>query len=384
MTQPQSGKRVIAEKSFSMKDRLFNARTVKLLATGLKRAQPQFRAAAYEKAVLAQFGKLELKACIECMADTLVDYLPGDYRKSVAVLKRALPVPLDPGLSDDDFGEFIWAVPSEFAARQGCTKKRLNTSLSLLRQTTQRFSAEFAIRPFLKSFPEETYTFLERCAEDRNYHVRRLASEGTRPNLPWGLGIDLSVDKTIAMLDRLYADPTRFVTRSVANSLNDVSKKDPQRVLTTLKGWAKTGQQNQEELDWITRHALRSLIKTDHAQALSLLGYPPKPRFTLTSVKCSKIVQIGDSLSWGASLTSLAAQKLKLVLRVYFLKSNGTHSPKVFALKDLSMEKGEMVQLHKKLTFKAMTTRALYLGEHRIELVVNGVAGGESSFVLED
>ena len=367
-----------------MKDRLFNARTVNLLATGLKGAQPKFRAAAYEKAVLGQFDKLELKACIECMADTLVDYLPDDYRKSVAVLKRALPPPLDPSLSDDDFGEFIWAVPSEFAARQGCTKQRLDSSLSLLRETTQRFSAEFAIRPFLKSFSEETYAFLERCAQDNNYHVRRLASEGTRPNLPWGLGIDLSVDNTLAMLDRLYADPTRFVTRSVANSLNDLSKKDPQRVLTTLKGWAKTGQQNQDELEWLTRHALRSLIKTDHPQALALLGYPTKPRFTLKSVQCSKVVQVGDSLSWRGSLTSLAAQNLKLVLRVFFLKSNGTHSPKVFALKDLSMEKGEKLQLQKKIPFKAMTTRALYPGEHQIELVVNGVARGKSSFMLED
>jgi len=383
MSGPKTADKVSADKTFSLKDRLFNAETVGLLAAGLKQADPSFRGRAFEKEVLEQFPQLELKACIECMADALVSYLPTSFSKATKILRRALPEPLDPNLGDNDFGQFIWAVPSEFAARQGCTRKRLKLSLELMRETTKRFSAEFAIRPFLKTFPKETYVFLKECAKDDNYHVRRLASEGTRPNLPWGLRINLPVDQTIAMLDTLHADPTRFVARSVANNLNDISKSEPEQVLSTLKRWKKMAVQEQQELDWMTRHALRGLVKTDHAGALAMLGYPVKPAFKLSKIDCANVVKIGNSLNWSATLTSEKRQNLKIVLRIDFLKANGSHSPKVFALKDISASKGETLALKKRVAFKAMTTRALYPGEHLVELVVNGVARGKSSFMLE-
>ena len=382
MSTKTANNKITAGKSFSLKDRLFNADTVDLLAQGLSRAYPDFKSKAYQAEVLRQFQSLELKACIECMADALVDYLPKNYSQAAKVLKQALPEPLDPSLSDDDFGDFIWSVPSEFAARQGCTDKRLKTSLALLKETTKRFSAEFAIRPFLKTFPDATYKFLEGCAQDENYHVRRLASEGIRPNLPWGLKIGLSTAKTIAMLNTLHADRTRFVTRSVANNLNDISKTDPEAVLDALDRWRASDQQEVSELEWMTKHALRGLIKADHPQALLALGYPIKPGFKLSEVKVAETVSTGDSLEWSATLTSTARQKLKVLLRVYFLKANGTHSAKVFALKDRSVDTGDVVALKKRLPFKPMTTRALYSGEHHVELVVNGVACGRKTFIL--
>lgn len=373
---------VKADKTFSLKDRLFNAITVETLCVGLQRADPDFPASQFAKEVLDQFPGLELKACIECMATALVAYLPADYSKACAVLAAALPAPLDPTLKDNDFGEFIWSVPSEYAAREGVSVERLELSLDLLRATTARFSAEFAIRPFLKEFPDQTYAFLSRCARDDNYHVRRLASEGIRPFLPWGLRIDLAPERVIEMLDVLHADGTRFVTRSVANNLNDLSKNHPQLVLDALKRWRKGKRQTADELDWMTRHALRGLVKADHADALALLGYPTKPAFKIAAASCANSVKVGDELVWSARLTSGAAQKLKVMLRVYYLKSNGQHALKVFALKDWTANKGEVVELKKRLPFKAMTTRALYPGAHHIEVVVNGVARGKRSFVL--
>jgi len=385
-----SSRKITAERTFSLKDRLFNPTTVGLLAKGLRQADAKSglsaRAAkAFEKEVLGQFPELELKACIDCMADALVSHLPTDYEEATRVLRQALPQPLDPTLGDNDFGQFIWAVPSEFAARQGCTRERLSLSLELLRETTKRFSAEFAIRPFLKAFPEETYAFLQDCAKDPNYHVRRLASEGIRPNLPWGMRIDLPIDQITAMLDTLHSDPTRFVTRSVANNLNDISKTDPDIVLAALQRWAKqtASKQEQEELGWITRHALRGLIKADHPKALALLGYPTKPVFKLSDITCASAVQIGGSLDWSATLSSGKKQKMKIMLRVQFLKANGSYAPKVFALKDVSAARGETINLKKSLAFKAMTTRALYPGKHNVELVVNGIARGKRNFMLK-
>ncbi len=382
MSAVKTDRRVTADKSFSLKDRLFNADTVELLAQGLKRADAKFPAAAYKQEVLRQIPRLELKACIDCMADALHGYLPTKFRRAAAVLAKALPAPLDPTLGDNDFGHFIWAVPSEFAARHGQAPQDLHLSLSLLYETTQRFSAEFAIRPFLKNYPDETYEFLKNCANSKNYHVRRLASEGIRPMLPWGQRVDLPVERIISMLDTLHADSTRFVTRSVANNLNDVSKTQPAIVLAALKRWAKAGKQRPAELDWITRHALRSLIKADHQGALAMLGYPVEPLFVLQNIECPATLDIGETLDWRATLISRAEQKLKVLLRVHFLKANGTHSSKVFALKDIQVVKGDVLELGKRLPFKAMTTRALYPGIHHVELVVNGVARGKASFLL--
>lgn len=384
MANAKSSGRVSADKTFSLKDRLFNAETVSQLAVGLQRAHPGFPVAAFSKKVLKQFPELELKACIACMADALVDYLPANYQQTTEILAAALPPPLDPNLRDDDFGQFIWAVPSEFAARQGLRTERLEHSFKLLHATTQRFSAEFAIRPFLQAFPIATYEFLERCADDDHYHVRRLASEGIRPFLPWGLRVLLPVEQVLSMLDRLHADPTRFVTRSVANTLNDVARLDPDAVLAALQRWNEVGRQTAPELDWITRHALRGLVKADHSGALELLGYPLKPAFKLANVVCAGSVCIGEALEWQGTLTSSATQKLKVLLRVHFLKANDSHAPKVFALKDVQLKKGEVLKLNKRLPFKPMTTRALYPGEHHIELVVNGVARGKRSFELHE
>ena len=382
MANQAKSARVKADKTFSLKDRLFNATTVDLLCAGLLQADPDFPASKFRNQVLAQFPDLELKACIECMAAALVPCLPTDYGRAAQVLMAALPAPLDPTRTDDDFGDFIWAVPSEYAAREGCTEERLAVSLQLLRATTARFSAEFAIRPFLKAFEDETYAFLSDCARDDNYHVRRLASEGIRPFLPWGLRIDMAPERVIEMLDVLHADNTRFVTRSVANNLNDLSKIRPDLVLAALKRWRKTKHQSAAELEWLTRHALRGLVKADNADALALLGYPTKPEFKVAAVKCAKRVMVGEPLDWSARLTSGATQKLKIVLRVHYLKSNGQHAPKVFALKDCAAKKGEVFELQKRLPFKAMTTRALYPGEHYIEVVVNGVARSKRSFAL--
>ena len=153
-------------------------------------------------------------------------------------------------------------------------------ALDLLHAATQRFSMEFYIRPFLNRWPKETLARLALWARDDNYHVRRLVSEGTRPKLPWAKAVKLSTDQRLPFLDALHADGTRFVTRSVANHLNDLAKEEPATVVTVLKDWAKQGRQTPKELAWMTRHALRTLIKDGDAGALAVLGYRSDVRVT--------------------------------------------------------------------------------------------------------
>ena len=370
-----------ADTSFSLADQLFNAASVGTLANALAKAWPQFNSAKFKKRSLAAFPELELKQRIGHMVDQLDLQLPDNFNHAVDILESALPEPLDPELTDDDFGEFIWAVPAEWVARSGCTEARLDRSLAFLKQATMRFTVEGAIRPFLQSFPEATMRFVHRCAADPNYHVRRLASEGIRPYLPWAQRVRLPADRIIEVLNILHADTTRYVTRSVANTLNDLSRDDPELVVNTLRDWHSRSAQAQKELDWMTRHALRTLVKGDNREALELLGYPSDPAFSLSAVSASEAVVVGDALHWRGTLKSRAQQKLKIGLRVYFLKANGEHSAKVFAVKEVDAGVGPFA-IEKKISFKPITTRALYLGTHHVELVVNGKARGKRSFEL--
>ena len=361
-----------AETSFSLKDDLFNKRSVASLADGLAAARKGFQRKRFERAVLEAFPELELKARIDHMVSVLGDHLPTEVPKALDILERALPPPLDPTLRDDDFGSFIWVVPGEYAARHGCSSRHLKRSLNFLRETTKRFSAESAIRPFLRDFPDATLEFVQDCSEDDNYHVRRLASEGTRPLLPWATRVTLPAQTIVALLDKLHADPTRYVTRSVANNMNDLSKQDPALVIRTLKQWQQAQRQQPAELSWMVRHSLRTLTKQDHRPALSLLGYSARPKVQISNLQIPRRIQAGDTMTCQFDLLAQAPQKLLVALRVFFLKANGKQAAKVFAVANADFQSGQQATLSKKLSFRPMTTRVMYPGAHRIEVVVNG------------
>jgi 3-methyladenine DNA glycosylase AlkC len=371
-----------AESTFSLKDELFNPGTLGMLSSNVAAAFPDFRRKSFQRKVLDRFAELELKARIDWMAQCLNEYLPDNTSEAREILLAALPEPLDPDLQDDDFGQFIWVVPGECIALSHCNDQNFSAGLDFLRESTKRFSAEYAIRPFLLQFPEAGMAFVREAAVDDNYHVRRLASEGIRPFLPWARRVNLPPEQIISVLDMLHADPTRYVTRSVANTLNDISKIDPNMVMRTLQNWQLQARQGADELDWMTRHSLRTLLKAGNSDALTLTGYPANPEFSVHGVQVSKRVVLGESLIWSAVLRSKKRQKLKIALRVHFLKANGTYGVKVFALKDVQVGAEDEIELVKKLPFKPLTTRVLYAGEHRVELSVNGCISELTSFEL--
>ncbi|MBJ39567.1 MAG: DNA alkylation repair protein [Gammaproteobacteria bacterium] len=371
-----------ADTTFSLKDRLFNSQTVGELAAGIAGAWSGFDRAGFEHATLTAFPDLELKERIACMVDGLGEFLPDDFEAARKILLDALPPRLDPSRSDDDFGKYIWIVPGDYIARHGVTKPYLLRSLRFLRESTKRFTAENAIRPFLDVYPDETLDFLNECAVDSNYHVRRLVSEGTRPLLPWAPQVSLPQDRVLALLDMLHADTTRYVTRSVSNHVNDISKHDPDATLATLQRWSKAGRQTPDELAWMTRHSLRTLLDRDHPEALTALGFPTRPAVTLRKLSLTRFVALGESLDVQFTLNSAARQNLAVVMKVHFLKANGTQTPKVFRIKQWFAEKGEARTFSKRQPFRPITTRVLYPGEHRIEIVVNGKTLADEPFVF--
>ena len=362
------------QSGFSLKDHLFNRSRVRYLADLFQSADASFDAARFTRAAVAPFPKLELKQRIVRIAETLERFLPADFPESCKRISTALPRPLDPSKTDDDFGDFIFAPLGEFVVRNGMQKKHARRSLKTLKEITQRFSMEDSIRHFIDHHQELTMKELAKWSTDKNYHVRRLVSEGTRPLLPWSGRLSIDILQPLTFLDQLHSDSTRYVTRSVANHLNDIAKTNPKIVLDRLKAWKKLKLQDPEEFAWISRHALRTLVKQGDKAALRFLGFRAKPnikvhRFQIETPK----VKGGQTLNFSFTIQAERKESLMVDYVIEFVKADGSRSPKVFKLKQLELGKGESQGLKKRHRLKSdATTYRLYPGEHRLRLQING------------
>ena len=372
------------KEKFSLKDALYNPEKVQKIATEIKAVYPDFEQESFEKDVLDLFPELELKERMYHIRDMLTHYLPQDYREAVNILLEALPEALDNTKSDDDFGDFIYAPYGEFVTLHGCCLEHLDFSLAALREISKRFSVEFAIRDFINTFPAETLAVLVSCSLSDNYHERRLASEGLRPKLPWAKKLTIDYSEPLIHLENLFYDKTRYVTRSVANHLNDIAKVDAPLVIETLKRWKASGKQEPKEMDFMLNHALRTLVKQGHEDALCLMGYMQKPDIKVSDFVLQKEeVSVGEALWFDFKVKAKEDTKLMIDYIINFRTKAGTYSPKVHKLKKVSLKKGESLTLQKKHPFKAnMTTRTLYVGEHKVELQINGTLYASSTFIL--
>lgn len=372
------------EQKFSLKDHLFNKAKVEKIAAELQKAHPAFEKGKFIQEVVSEFPKLELMERIYHIRDILKKYLPSEYEAAVTILKESLPPPCDPTKTDDDFGDFIYAPYGYFVAEYGLEKKNLKTSLGALKELTTRFSVEGPIRFFINTYPKETYAELRKWTKDTHYHVRRAASEGTRPFLPWAKKIEVDFKDAVCFLDALYGDKTRFVTRSVANHVNDISKIDADAAVQLLKRWQKEGKQEAAEMAFITRHALRTLIKQGNKKALAMLGYDGGE----IEVKKCKIetpkVEIGETLTFSFDIVSKSKKKQELMIDyiLYFKKANGKLAPKAHKIAKKSLKAGETLHIEKNHPLRVMTTRKLYPGKHEVELQINGKTYGKKSFEL--
>ncbi len=367
---------------FSLKDHLFNATTVGQLGAHFEEAGV-FAAAPFVDEVMGQMAPLELKARINLIADVLANYLPDDFPAAAQAIVAALPPPLDPTLTDDDFGHFIYAPLGVYVENHGLEGHR-DLGLDMLEQITQRFSMEYSIRTFLNRWQDATLERMQDWVHHDHYHVRRLVSEGTRPKLPWGQGISVTSAQTLPLLDQLHGDPTRFVTRSVANHLNDITKKDPAAVIARLDAWQQAGKQRETELNWMRKHALRGLIKAGDPAAMIHLGYRPDAPVHLS--RCSiapDTIARGGSAEVAMTLTVDQDAPLIIDYMIDFVKANGTTAPRTFKLKILDAKAGKPVSLRKMHVFKDnATTFTLYPGAHQLHAQINGRVVATVPFTL--
>lgn len=353
---------------------LYNKKSITELAKEIKKHYPKFAKEQFVTLSCKKLSALEMKDRVVQICQALREHLPDNYKKSAKILVQT---------SKNLDGFILWPL-TQYVESYGL--EDFETSLETLYHLTQKFTGEFAIRPFLENHPKQTYALLNKWVSDPNVHVRRLVSEGTRPNLPWGIKvstIEKNLKKNIALLNKLKDDPEEYVRKSVANHMNDITRVDDKLALRELEKWNKSKNKNRQ---WIIRHALRSLLKAGDKKALELQGYCPKVKIQCDEIHLSKktIVE-GESFDMHFNLKNLKASPAKLMVDyiIHYPKKNAQLSPKVFKLKTLSLGPHEQETLRKKISFKKVTTRKHYPGKHIIEIQVNGQIINEDSFMLK-
>jgi 3-methyladenine DNA glycosylase AlkC len=285
------------------------------------------------------------------------------------------------GHADGLAGWILWPV-GEYVARRGMdTPER---ALTLLHAMTQRFTAEFALRPFVLAHPSLVFHTLSNWVNDPSEHVRRLVSEGTRPRLPWGIQLKpLIADPSPALplLDALLDDPSPYVRRSVANHLNDIARDHPALVTAFVERHLPGASAERRAL---LKHASRTLIKQGDVRLLHAWGMGQAFRGTVALALSPKRLALGGSVQLTVTVTSRArtAQALTIDYRVHHRKANGEASPKVFKGWVVQLAPGATVTLTKRHAVKPITTRRYYAGRHVVDVQVNGTIVADAAFQL--
>lgn len=346
-----------------------------------KEVLPSFPGKEFVAAVMADgWDDLELKQRVDRLSNALHQVLSGDFREDIHVVVTFANAVMDRTGRENTF-EYIF-LPG-FVSLFGVDHPE--ESLRAMEVLTRLSSCEFAIRPFLIKYPERTIAHMMKWTEHDHPSVRRLASEGCRPRLPWGVAL-LQFKKDplmiLPILESLKDDPSEFVRRSVANNLNDIAKDHPDIVLSIAGRWKGSSAHS----DRLIRHACRNLLKKADPVALSLFGLTTTPGCSVEELKLKgRNIRIGDTLhfSFQVRTNDDHTGPLRLEYVITYAKANNKFSDKVFQITEWVFAPGQVVTYSRKQSFADMTTRKHYAGEHRIAVTVNGVPMATATFTVE-
>ena len=246
----------------------FGKDLAKLLADKIKPVYPEFKSRAFVNKVVRSVDNQELKLRVETITDALRSNLPEDYMQATAILMQIL----GPENKNETgmFKEYYWVMPIAFFVEKYGTD-HFKQSMKMIEAITKRNTGEYAIRPFILKYPDKTLSIMKRWSKSKNVHLRRLASEGLRPRLPWAKKISIFCDApapVIELLENLKSDDSAFVRKSVANHMNDLLKENNDEAFAVLARWHKNAS---TETKWIIKHALRNEIKNKNPKALKLV-----------------------------------------------------------------------------------------------------------------
>jgi 3-methyladenine DNA glycosylase AlkC len=360
-------------------EELLNAGEVLALAADMDRVAPDRDWSPLSRAA-DSFPDLGLRERVTLVRDTLLEGLPDRYDDARPLIRLALR---DPGFR----GWRIWPVSEAVAVLATGSAKAADTrsGLSLMAALTPRLTCEFALRIFLNADLEATLRAALTWTTSPDEHVRRLASEGTRPLLPWASQVPAlrqNPAATLPILNALRRDSSERVRRSVANHLNDISRLDPDLATSTAELWLADPDDRTGKL---VRHSLRTLVKQADPRALAAMGFGASEDLSVSGpTLAASRVAIGQSLTFDAAVQndSLAPVKVAVDYIVHFRKANGTQAPKVFKLTTRTLAAGERLSLNKSHSLRLISTRRYHAGEHAVELQVNGRRHGRVAFEL--
>jgi len=367
---------------------LINGETVRQARRHLSRAWPGFDGKRFERLASAGLETLELKARVLHLSAALEATLPTPFADAATVIEASLasmqaavgddpPRPADDGLAS----WIVWAL-GDYVARCGLADPR--RALATLHALTQRSTAEFAIRPFIERHPDLSFATLAAWTRDPSPHVRRLASEGSRPRLPWGVqlkGLIADPSPTLPLLLVLQDDPSAYVRRSVANHLNDIAKDHPDLLADWLERQLVDASAERRSL---LKHASRTLIKKGDTRVLKAWGLGQRFKGSVELKLAPRKLGVGDTLTITASLQSSSTRRQRLMIdyAVHHVKANGATTPKVFKGWVLELAPHETRVLRKSHSLRPITTRRYHPGRHAVDIRVNGQALAERHFEL--
>lgn len=363
----------------------FNASTVRWIAQSIAAVHPAFASKGFVGFCLEGFDGLSLMERVGRVARGMHRHLPADFGRAVTVLQQAMGEPGTPAREAQGMAAFRHAPHLQFVAEAGLDHPE--AALDALEWLTRHFSGEFAIRPFIERDPHATLQRMQRWCTHPDPRVRRLASEGSRPLLPWARRVSHLVEDpslTVPLIDTLAGDPDEVVRRSAANHLNDISRLDPALAVRVASGWCARGLQDGERT---VNRALRTLVKQGHAEAMALLGFAADDAFSVEGLRLDrKRVPIGGKLAVRFALRRADAKAAAACVdyAVCYASANGSARRKVFKGEVRPLQPGGVESFEFVRDFVVRSTRRLYPGPHRVEILVNGRVLGAADFQLTE
>ncbi len=356
---------------------MYNQESLRNLAVDLQSAYKPFHVEDFLKSTMDEtWDSLELKDRVHQITVNLGKYLPQDYKTAIGIIDKVV---MNYGSWLEGFGFFF----PTFVEIYGQDEVNWEISINALERYTPYASAEFAVRPFIMKHEERMMAQMYAWSKHENEHVRRLSSEGCRPQLPWAQVLPKykkDPSPVLPILEQLKNDPSLSVRKSVANNLNDISKTHPDLVAKLAKEWyGKT-----EYTDWIVKHGCRTLLKKGNREVLAIFGYDDVASvdvygFTLEATTIS----LGEDIRFSFEISTKKPTKIRLEYGIDYVKSNGKTNRKIFQISEISLKENDKKSYKKNHSFADLSTRKHYPGIHSISLIVNGLERGKLDFQLD-
>ncbi|HBF9368969.1 TPA: DNA alkylation repair protein [Clostridioides difficile] len=350
---------------------MYNRESLYEVAVAIQSVYNSFKVDEFIKSTMDEtWNNLELKARCRKISMSLGMYLPEDYKEALSILEKSVT------------GFYFAFFFPDFVEVYGQDDINWDLSISALERNTEYWSSEFAVRAFIIKDEERMMAQMRKWSKHKSEHVRRLASEGCRPQLPWGQAISkFKKDPTpvLPILEQLKTDTSTYVQKSVANNLNDISKTHPDLVISIAKDWYGKN----KSTNWIVKHGCRTLLKKGNRDVLALFGYDDTTSINLQDFTLETTsISIGEDLTFSFNILAKKATKTRLEYGIDYMKSNGKRNRKIFKISEVSLKENEKKSYMKKHSFADVSVRRHYPGIHSITIIINGVEKGKLDFEL--